>query len=99
MTITQSALEPSEHIAAIAGIRPAVDRRRLAKRVGILVFAGWVSVLPNPSPGMASSRQGETGTNPHFAIPIALLEEHAELYTAFETASRVPGETGARRGE
>jgi hypothetical protein len=94
MTITPFA-QPSEHTAAIVGIRSVVDRRRLAKRVGILVFAGWVSVLPNPSPGMASGRQSETSTNTHFAIPISLLEEHAELYTAFETASRIPGATGA----
>jgi hypothetical protein len=96
MITTRHARKPFESIAAIAeSARQAIGRPRLARRVGILLFAGWVSVLPNPSPGMASGRQGETSTSPHFAIPISLLEEHAELYTAFETAGRVPGETGA----
>jgi hypothetical protein len=35
-----------------------------------------------------------TAAAPHFAIPISLLEEHAGLYSGFETASRMPGETG-----
>ncbi len=29
-----------------------------------------------------------------FPIPLSLLEEHAELHTALETASRLPGDTG-----
>jgi hypothetical protein len=85
----------SEPIAAIADdIRPA-DGHRLVRWAGILVFAGLVSVLPNLSTGTADGRQDATVTSPHFAIPISLLEEHAELYTAFETAGRLPGETGA----
>lgn len=73
------------------------DRRhRLSRWAGILAIAGLVSALPNPSTGMAGGRQDEAATtSPHFAIPISLLEEHAELHTAFETAGRLPGETGA----
>lgn len=77
-----------------SGIRD-LGQPRLARWAGILVIAGLVSSLPNPSTGLADERQAEAGRNPHFAIPISLLEEHAELYTAFEAASRVPGETGA----
>jgi hypothetical protein len=98
MLITRHARPPFEHIAAIAdGSRGDLDRRPGLRRwAGILSIAGLVSVLPNPSTGMAGGRQGGAATtNPHFAIPISLLEEHAELHTAFETAGRVSGETGA----
>jgi hypothetical protein len=93
MITTWHARTPFEHLAVIAsGIRAS---HRLARWAGILVIAGLVSAVSNPSTGMAGGRQGQAGTSPHFAIPISLLEEHAELYTAFETASRLPGETGA----
>jgi hypothetical protein len=95
MNTTRHARKPFDNLAAIVrGLRD-LDRPQLARWVGILVVAGFVSVLPNPSSGMAGGRQVEAGASPHFAIPISLLEEHAELYTAFETASRVPDETGA----
>jgi hypothetical protein len=60
-----------------------------------LMLAGFVYGLPNPVRGSEAAGQPATSNAPHFAIPISLLEEHAELYTAFETASRLPGETGA----
>jgi hypothetical protein len=71
----------------------------LARWTSALVFAGFVSVLPNPTIGAIASQQPPAAAGPHFAIPISLLEEHAELHTAFDAASRMPGETGvaARR--
>jgi hypothetical protein len=91
--------KPSEGIAASGDEARRADGRRLVRWAGTLVFVGLVSGLPNPSTGMIDGRQRETEAGPHFAIPRSLLEEHAELYTAFETASRLPGETGvaARR--
>jgi hypothetical protein len=68
---------------------------------GILIVSGFVFALPNPVTesgpitGSAAARQAATDGNPHFAIPISLLEEHAELHSAFEAAARMPGETGA----
>jgi hypothetical protein len=78
--------------------------RRLIRTAGILLAAGWLSALPNPT-GSAPLSQARTANPaspppaPHFAIPLSLLEEHAELHTAFETAARLPGQTGiaARR--
>jgi hypothetical protein len=95
---TRRATHTFEHPTATArGVRSL--ERPLTRWAGILVLAAIVSALLNSSTGMAvgrqGERQGEAGTSPHFAIPISLLEEHAELYTAFETASRVPGKTGA----
>jgi hypothetical protein len=89
--------QPIEDTTGLAhDVRRDVDRRHwLPRWAGILVIAGLVSALPNPSTGVARSQQGEAGTGPRFAIPISLLEEHAELHTAFETAGRLPGETGA----
>jgi hypothetical protein len=95
MIATRHARTTFEHLAAIAGDIRSLERPRLARWAGILVIAGLVSALPNPSTVTAGGRQGEAGTNPHFAIPISLLEEHAELHTAFETAGRLPGQTGA----
>jgi hypothetical protein len=79
-------------------------RRRLMRTAGIMLVAGWLSGLPNPTGSAPLSQPPAANpvspqSTPHFAIPLSLLEEHAELYTAFETAARVPGETGvaARR--
>ena len=59
-----------------------------------LAFAGLG--LPSPMTTTPALGQGaETAGERHFAVPISLLEEHAELYSAFEAASRLPGETGA----
>jgi hypothetical protein len=95
MLNTTQTRKPSDDITAITGVTRRADGHRLVRWAGILALAGMVSVWPNPSTGIANGRQGETDTGPHFAIPISLLEEHAELYTAFETASRLSGETGA----
>jgi hypothetical protein len=70
-------------------------RQGLLRWACVLVFAGFAYGLPNPMKGSEAARQPGTTAAPHFAIPISLLEEHAELHTAFETASRLPGETGA----
>jgi hypothetical protein len=69
----------------------------LLRWAAALMLAGFVYGLPNPVRvrGSEAASQPATPNAPHFAIPISLLEEHAELYTAFETASRLPGETGA----
>jgi hypothetical protein len=96
MNTTRHTRKPFAPFAAITeDMRAALGGARLSRWAGILVVAGLVSALPNPSPGMAGGRQGAADANPHFAIPISLLEEHAELYTAFETAGRLRGETGA----
>jgi hypothetical protein len=70
----------------------------LVRWTGVLLFSGFVFALPNPVTGSgpaAAARQSGTDTTPHFAIPTSLLEEHAELYSAFEAAAKVSGETGA----
>ena len=75
----------------------------LVRWTGILLFAGFVFALPNPIAGSgpagsgraAAVQQAGTDPTPHFAVPTSLLEEHAELYSAFEAASKMPGETGA----
>lgn len=85
--------------------RVAADRRRVLARqrllrwTCVLVFAGFAYGLPNPVTGSEGARQPATSAAPRFAIPLSLLEEHAELHTAFEAASRMPGQTGvaARR--
>jgi hypothetical protein len=100
---------PLNHLAAHAGPPEPQDgvsdaRRRLIRTGAAMLLAGWLSGLPNPSGSApiphapAANLQGQTSA-PHFAIPLSLLEEHAELYTSFEAAARVSGETGpaARR--
>jgi hypothetical protein len=64
--------------------------------LGTLALAVLTFGIPDPTAG---SRDRPQMPHPHFAIPISLLEEHAELHTAFEAASRLSGETGvaARR--
>ena len=70
---------------------------RIRPRLTLLLACGVIfSTFPqapaaNPQ---AANPQGATST-PHFAIPLSLLEEHAELHTSFEAAARMPGETGA----
>jgi hypothetical protein len=94
MTMRQPRNQFDHFSAIIPDTRPP-GRIRLARWTGILVIAGLVSSSANPSTGMAGEPQGQVGTPPRFAIPISLLEEHAELYTAFEAAGRVSGKTGA----
>lgn len=67
----------------------------LVRWTGILIVAGFVFALPNPIAGSGTARQPAADTGPRFAIPMSLLEEHAELHTAFEAAGQMPGATGA----
>jgi hypothetical protein len=67
----------------------------LVRWTAMLIIAGFVFALPNPITGSAAARQPTPDAGPHFAIPVSLLEEHAELHSAFEAASRMPGATGA----
>jgi hypothetical protein len=62
-----------------------------------LVFVALMALgVPDPTAARRAVGQGpDTVGERHFAVPISLLEEHAELYSAFEGASRLPGETGA----
>jgi len=75
-------------------------RERVLRAVCIALAAGWLSVLPNPGGGApvpqapAANPPGPDAA-PHFAIPLCLLDEHAELYSGLDTASQLPGETGA----
>lgn len=59
---------------------------RLAMAFGA---AGFIMV------GEIEARAPQAAQERTFPIPLSLLEEHAELHTALETASRLPGETGA----
>jgi hypothetical protein len=100
---------PLNHLAAHARSPEQQDggsnaRRRLIRTGATILLAGWLSGLPNPSgstpiPQAPAANPPGQNSAPHFAIPSSLLEEHAELYTSFEAAARVSGETGpaARR--
>jgi len=44
--------------------------------------------------GAIEARAPQAAQERTFPIPLSLLEEHAELHTALETASRLPGDTG-----
>lgn len=57
--------------------------RKLMATAGVVLMVAGVSGLTIPQ------------TTTRFAVPVSLLEEHAELYTAFENAARLPGKTGA----
>lgn len=100
---------PLNHLAAHAGSPGPLDggsnkRRHFLRTGATMLLAGWLSGLPSQSGSAAISEapaanpQGQNSAS-HFAIPLSLLEEHAELYTSFEAAARVSGETGpaARR--
>jgi hypothetical protein len=69
--------------------------QRLLRWTCVLILASFAYGLPNPVTGSEAARQPGAATATHFAIPLSLLEEHASLHTAFETASKLPGETGA----
>jgi hypothetical protein len=96
---------PLNHLVRRAGSPEPRDggsstRRRLIRTAATMLVAGWLSGLPNPSgsapiPQAPAANPTGPDSTPHFAIPLSLLEEHAELHTAFEAAARVPGETGA----
>lgn len=79
-------------------------RGRLLRTACITLAAAWLSVLPNPTgsaatPQSATANSASSDRTPHFAIPLCLLDEHAELYSGLNTAANLPGETGtaARR--
>jgi hypothetical protein len=73
----------------------ARDPRRPMRAVIILTVAVLACGMAAPTAGSKTPATAVTiAADPHFAIPISLLEEHAGLYSAFETASRMPGETG-----
>lgn len=72
---------------------------RFATPTRLLTLTLAVAALGLADP-MAARRAGtppsaQTAGDRHFAVPISLLEEHAELYSALEAASRMPGKTGA----
>jgi hypothetical protein len=75
-------------------LRPG-DRRRPMRAATILTVAVLACGMAGPTVGSKTRATTVTiAADPHFAIPISLLEEHAGLYSGFETASRIPGETG-----
>jgi Hemerythrin HHE cation binding domain len=65
-----------------------------ARFLTLTLAVAWVG-LPDPLAPRASSQGTDAASERHFAVPISLLEEHAELYSALEAAGRLPGETGA----
>jgi hypothetical protein len=75
-------------------LRPR-DQRRPMRAATILTVAMLACGMVDPTLGSKTrATTVTTAADPHFAIPISLLEEHAGLYSGFEAASRMPGETG-----
>jgi hypothetical protein len=66
-------------------------------RTGALAvaFALGALGLSDPTTARRAQQGPETAAERRFAVPISLVEEHAALYSAFEAASQMSGETGA----
>ncbi len=63
--------------------------KRLLRLAMVASAAGFIMA------GEIDAHTSQAAPERTFPIPLSLLEEHAELHTALETAARLPGETGA----
>jgi hypothetical protein len=87
-TTYTSPIEPDRRVRA-------PDQRRPMRAATILTIAVLACGMADPTVGSKTRAMTVTiAEAPHFAIPISLLKEHAGLYSGFEAASRMPGETG-----